>query len=523
MHARGYKTYYRGGGPPGISPTWFQGNPSLFKAYSGPWDGYLASNFNTVIDANPIDNWLVLPSLIIDSADVISFYSKSPLASSFPDSLHVWYSAAGDSLPEDTTWVLLGEFVVNISGIWENKTFTIPEASANGRLAIRYAVVDGGPDGVNSNFVGIDELVVYTPSEIDGSLFALSSPKSGCTLSASESVTVIIKNIGGNSISSFDVSYTLDGSTPIVENILDVINSGSEYSYTFGTSADLSGIGTHTIEASIVLPGDTNYCNDMNSFAIQNYTTSDPLDSAYVMGFELNENFSTWVVEDADGDGVSWEIIDTLTRSGSRCMRKAASGQDDNDWLFTGCLQLTGGTSYTLDYWYKNFDLDAPCNIETYIGSSQITTSMTQLLIQNPIPTDTSYQHSIVTFTVPNSGVYYVGFHAFSSSGLGTSSIRLDDINLDNGNFIGINENAIFRNVNIFPNPGNGIFYLNSATISKNINVDIFNINGQNVYSSQLNNLNQQRIDLSKQSNGIYTIRITSDSYVENHSIIVNR
>ncbi len=523
LKLRGYKTYYRGGGPPGTSPEWFQGNATLFSSYNGPADGYLASNYNSVTLANNIDNWLVLPSLSLDSGDAISFYSRSPLASTFPDSLHVWYSANGDSLPEDTSWVLLGEFLVNIDGAWEYNEYSIPVASANGRLAIRYAVVDGGPDGLNSNFIGIDELLVFTPSNEDANLFSIVSPKSGCSLSATESVTVSIKNNGSGPITSFDVSYTLDSGTAVIEGAADIILPGEEYFYTFGVTADLSGLGVHYIEASVIIPNDSNLCNDVNSTTIQNLTTSNPLTTAYKMGFESNENFSSWVVEDVDVDGVSWDTVNTYTYTGLSCIRKAGSAHDDNDWIFTGCLEMIGGTSYTLDYWYKNFDLVSPCNLETYIGSSPTNSAMTQLLTQDPVPADTTYQHSIKTFTVPNSGVYYIGFHAYSSLGSGSSSMRIDDINLDNGNFIGINENPALRNVDIFPNPGNGIFYLNSNKSSRNNSVDIYNISGQKVYSSQLNNLHQQRIDLSKQSNGVYTIRITSDSYVENHSLIINK
>ncbi|MFQ3598504.1 MAG: hypothetical protein SNJ66_09180, partial [Chloroherpetonaceae bacterium] len=33
---RGYKVYYRGTGPQGIAPIWFQGNPAVFAAFNGP-------------------------------------------------------------------------------------------------------------------------------------------------------------------------------------------------------------------------------------------------------------------------------------------------------------------------------------------------------------------------------------------------------------------------------------------------------------------------------------------------------
>ena len=158
LKARGYKVYYRGGGAQGTTATWFQGNDVVFPAFNGPPTGYVAANYNAVTGLNNIDSWLVLPGLNVGSGDTISFYSQAPLNSTFPDSVRVMFSAAGDSVPEAASWVELGRFKVNILGTWEKKSFRTSSAGANGRFAIRYAVVQGGPLGNNSDFIGIDAL-----------------------------------------------------------------------------------------------------------------------------------------------------------------------------------------------------------------------------------------------------------------------------------------------------------------------------------------------------------------------------
>ncbi|MFQ3608605.1 MAG: choice-of-anchor J domain-containing protein, partial [Chloroherpetonaceae bacterium] len=156
---RGYKVYYRGTGPQGIAPIWFQGNPATFAAFNGPSDGYVGSNFNSVTGVNTIDNWLVLPALSVQTGDSLVFWSRSPDNSPFPDSIRVMYSAAGDSVPEATTWTELGRFRVSTSG-WQRRSFRAPSAGSTGRFAIRYAVANGGPSGANSNYIGIDALTV---------------------------------------------------------------------------------------------------------------------------------------------------------------------------------------------------------------------------------------------------------------------------------------------------------------------------------------------------------------------------
>ena len=162
LTARGYATYYRGTGLPGVSPTWFQGNPLNFISYNGADSSYVSANYNSVTGSNKIDNWLVLPSLSVGAGDSLSFWSQAPLASSYPDSLRIMYNATGATLPEDANWVELGRMVVNTNGQWERAAYEIPAASATGSIAIRYNVVQGGPSGLNSDLIGIDQIDVFS-------------------------------------------------------------------------------------------------------------------------------------------------------------------------------------------------------------------------------------------------------------------------------------------------------------------------------------------------------------------------
>jgi hypothetical protein len=160
LRLRGYLVY-RNGGPPGLAAPWFQGNATVFPAYNGPPNGYVASNFQTTIGKNIIDNWLVLPRVPIRGilvGDSLYFRSRSPLGSTFPDSIKVEYSA-NDSTPSGT-WTRLGWFRVNVAGTWEKRGFRAPTTSMNGRFAIRYGCVHGGPNGPDTDFSGIDELYV---------------------------------------------------------------------------------------------------------------------------------------------------------------------------------------------------------------------------------------------------------------------------------------------------------------------------------------------------------------------------
>ena len=161
LKARGYKVWYRGGGPQGLAATWFQGNSTVFSAYEGPATGYVAANYQVVNGTNNIDSWLVTPRINVGSGDTIAFWSRSPDASTFPDSIRVMYSAVGDSTPEATSWVELGRFKTSVLA-WTRASYRTASAGTNARFAIRYNVVNGGPNGANSDYMGVDYLTVST-------------------------------------------------------------------------------------------------------------------------------------------------------------------------------------------------------------------------------------------------------------------------------------------------------------------------------------------------------------------------
>lgn len=161
LKARGYKVYYRGTGPQGLTATWFQGNSTVFNAYNGPATGYTAANYQVVTGTNTIDSWLVLPYISggLLAGDTISFWERST-DGTFPDSTWVMFSVS-DSVPEGTTWVVLGRFMNSITNAYQQRRYVAPSNAPNGRFAIRYHVVGGGPSGLYSDYIGIDAINVF--------------------------------------------------------------------------------------------------------------------------------------------------------------------------------------------------------------------------------------------------------------------------------------------------------------------------------------------------------------------------
>lgn len=159
---RGYEIYNLGTGPAGTADPFFQGNPAVFTSYNGPDSGYISANFQVVTGTNDIDSWLVLPAQNLALGDSLAFFQRAPDSQTiyYADSMRVMYNPTNNPDPADPNWVELGRFQVDTAG-WARRSYAVPTASTTGLFAIRYAVVEGGPSGANSNFVGIDAIVIF--------------------------------------------------------------------------------------------------------------------------------------------------------------------------------------------------------------------------------------------------------------------------------------------------------------------------------------------------------------------------
>jgi hypothetical protein len=228
------------------------------------------------------------------------------------------------------------------------------------------------------------------------------------------------------------------------------------------------------------------------------------------MDFEPGEDLSTWAVADANGDGTSWALANTLAFSGTQCIRKAGSGDYDDDWVWTGCFDLQAGTNYTLDYWYRQFELQAPCSLEVLVGTAQNVASTTQLIATEVI--DSIYNNSVNNFTVATSGSYHIAFHAFlpvTAPTQGSSSLRVDLVTLSVAT--SLNENANPGGVSVFPNPTSGIFNLRVMKF-ENANIRVFDALGKEIFNTRMSDI-QTAIDLSNQAKGMYFVQVDGSGF----------
>lgn len=168
-----------------VSPvpgSWLQGNPGNFSAASGAANAYIASGFTaTSANTGAISNWLILPTLTLDSSSELSFQVRNA-GDGFLDKIEIRFSPNGSSTNVGATTTSVGDFTMLLGGFtasgagspvvekgsfiatpdantWIGLTFTLDNLSAptTGRLAFRYVVSDVATAG---NYLGIDDVVV---------------------------------------------------------------------------------------------------------------------------------------------------------------------------------------------------------------------------------------------------------------------------------------------------------------------------------------------------------------------------
>lgn len=188
----------------------------------------------------------------------------------------------------------------NGSDGWVNARHTVPTLGGESSVLIRIAF--GSDVGVNDDGFAFDDFSIVESPADDLGIISITSPISSCDLTASESITVSMVNYGVAAQTNIQVSYAVNGGTPVNEIIPGPINTGDTVSYTFTTPYDLSSPGTYVIDSWTSLGGDA----DSNNDSTTNYSVDN---IRIISSYPYFENFESgnndWKT---GGINSSWEL-----------------------------------------------------------------------------------------------------------------------------------------------------------------------------------------------------------------------
>jgi hypothetical protein len=266
---------------PNPNAGWGAGNPNVFTAQSGTPASYISCTFNSTTSATgaTISNWLFTPTQTYNNGDVITFYTRvSGTSPVYPDRLEVRFSDAGNGTNVGATETSVGTYTnlllsvnpnlttVDYPSTWTFYSITISGLAGptNGRVAFRYFVTNAGPNGANSDYIGIDSYtytsVATTPVNDDciGALNLVQGANcvntAGTVAYATES-QVACAGTANNDVwykftaTSTGASISVDGS-PQFDGVFQVFSGNSCANLTSLNCTDASFEGE--IESSVV-------------------------------------------------------------------------------------------------------------------------------------------------------------------------------------------------------------------------------------------------------------------------------
>jgi hypothetical protein len=126
-----------------------------------------------------------------------------------------------------------------------------------------------------------------------------------------------------------------------------------------------------------------------------------------------------WTIVDANG-ATTWTSVTAPTSptgfTGVTMRYTYSTTSVANDWLITPGLNLTAGVSYDLSYLLgHNAGTSYMEKVDVWLGTSPTIGAMTTLIHDHDSLTGTTSNNYLWSFTPPSTGVYYIGFHAYSA------------------------------------------------------------------------------------------------------------
>ncbi len=290
------------------------GYSSTLNEHTGTGLAFSAS-WNTVTHtALHPDNWLISNSIDLTSATGTLFLE--------------WFIAAQDQTwPAEKYRVLVsttGTAIGDFTQVYPDETVQAggPDGNDYWKRSIDLSSYAGQTIHIafqhhnctDMFYIDLDDISIYQNTITDAGLTAIVAPNNdgGCSLSGNESVTATVFNYGGAAITDFDISYNVNGGTPVVEHVTGVnIAPATSYNYTFTQTANLSTLGYYVINSTINLTGDS---DGSNNTASTNVTNGDGLITVSVS--TDNQSGQSWEILNANGDVIAthgdyqWDITE---------------------------------------------------------------------------------------------------------------------------------------------------------------------------------------------------------------------
>jgi hypothetical protein len=490
---------------------------NYFPAFNGGPNDYVGVNYNSTGANGDISNWLISPTLSIHNGAVVQFATRTEGPTvSFPDRLQLRMSpTAAYSIPSGTASV--GTFSVlmldinpnlttNTSSVVSNGTvngypvtwavYSIPvtgvTGTVTGRFAFRYVVEDSGANGNNGNYIGIDAfryvltcaatVPSYTVCAGTSVTLSASGAASGATYTWNTNANT--SSIVVNPSSTTVYTLTTTESAGVCPAVTSTVTIGTNLSVNVSASSNTVCAGKSATLSAMSAAASYSWMN--NSATTATTVVTPTATTIYTVlawsGFPPTCVGGNTIAISVD-PGPTVTITGptgTLCTTGSTTINYSASGASAYAWVTgtTGVISPTIGfnvpaaasTIFTLQLIgvvngctasaVTSLSIDIQPTVSIAASANTVCTKGTATFTASGA---SSYQWSgastasgsPVTFTAPaTTGTATLNVVGTTSLGCGASASKtISVLACGGGTTVGVDENGVFVNTSVFPNP----------------------------------------------------------------------
>jgi PKD repeat protein len=372
------------------------------------------------------DDWMVTPAIAIGSNAQLTWSARAQDAD-FPDGYEVLISTTGTDIADFTyTAFTIGE--ENTS--WTNRTIDLnAEGFSNTTIYVAFRNTS-----TDKFVLLIDDIKVKNLTATDVEVGSVTLPKTSCTLTNAEAISVTVKNVGLNDVSNFSLSYTINGGATITETYTATLQPNQTATYTFTQTADFSATNTpFNAQVFSSATSDGDLTNDTAAIATTiNVQSTDVLADGYATGFENATEILGWSTEDVNNDNSGWDFFTGQSYNGNFSILYLYDETNPaNDWLFSTCLDLVANQVYRLDFAHKVGTAQGTIYNEKFLvsyGTAPQASSMTTLIKDFGEVSNDSYVENTLAIVPVTTGTYYIGFKVYSDAD--KFYLSIDDISV---------------------------------------------------------------------------------------------
>lgn len=205
--------------------------------------------------------------------------------------------------------------------------------------------------------IGADEFTLP-----DFGVVKLQSPKSDCSHTSSEKVSVWVKNFGTSARINIPVGYRINNGSVVKDTVRVMINPGDSTLFTFTQTANLTAATNYYFDVFTNFRGDANMSNDTLKKSLV-ATTPAISQLPYYTGFEGSD--AGWYTGGTNSSfkwGVIYSGIIDSAANGLNAWKTNLTGPYNNDelsYLYSPCFDLSGLSSpptlnFNLAYQFEN-------------------------------------------------------------------------------------------------------------------------------------------------------------------------